>query len=264
MSSGASIAIAARDHSRSISSGPRAETRAGTLAGRRACGARVGWRGERARGIREVTANESAGLFWLVVLIALYFLPTIVARLRGAENPNPTFIVNLFLGWTFIGWVVALAMGAGAKVREPKPKTTSEMRQPRREIDALADAIVSGAKTSIGTARVAATTRINTDPFAYAATDLIATAGSSVEMYDRRGAFTLVRTADRFVGWMPTSAIDLTQVTPPPSPTSIATTKVCPQCAETVQAAARICRFCRHEFIAAADPTERLPAPPKS
>ena len=59
-----------------------------------------------------------SGILALVAVLAVYFLPTIVAKMRGAENASPTFIVNLFLGWTFIGWVVALAMGAGARTRE--------------------------------------------------------------------------------------------------------------------------------------------------
>jgi hypothetical protein len=40
--------------------------------------------------------------------LALLFLPTLVARSRNHPNILPIFLVNLFLGWTFIGWVVAL------------------------------------------------------------------------------------------------------------------------------------------------------------
>jgi hypothetical protein len=40
-------------------------------------------------------------------LFGLYFLPTIIAR----HHPNrpSIFIVNLFLGWTLVGWVISLA-----------------------------------------------------------------------------------------------------------------------------------------------------------
>jgi T4 superinfection immunity protein len=62
--------------------------------------------------------TNTRGAIWLVVLFGLYFLPTIVARLRHIENPNPTFIINFFLGWTLLGWVIALAMGAGAKTKD--------------------------------------------------------------------------------------------------------------------------------------------------
>jgi hypothetical protein len=40
--------------------------------------------------------------------LALLFLPTLVAKSRNHPNTLPIFLINLFLGWTFIGWVVAL------------------------------------------------------------------------------------------------------------------------------------------------------------
>ena len=39
-----------------------------------------------------------------------YFLPTIVAGARAHPNMGPIAVINTFLGWTFVGWVVALAM----------------------------------------------------------------------------------------------------------------------------------------------------------
>lgn len=41
--------------------------------------------------------------------IALYFLPTIEANINTQPNTMSIFLVNLFLGWSLIGWVVALA-----------------------------------------------------------------------------------------------------------------------------------------------------------
>jgi hypothetical protein len=41
-------------------------------------------------------------------LVGLYFFPAIVAACRHHWNQNAIFMLNLFLGWTFIGWVVAL------------------------------------------------------------------------------------------------------------------------------------------------------------
>jgi hypothetical protein len=40
--------------------------------------------------------------------LALLFLPTLVARSRNHPNVLPIFLVNLFFGWTFVGWAVAL------------------------------------------------------------------------------------------------------------------------------------------------------------
>jgi len=47
--------------------------------------------------------------------IITYLLPTIVATQSGSRNAASVAIVNLFLGWTFIGWVVALAMAVGGQ-----------------------------------------------------------------------------------------------------------------------------------------------------
>ena len=60
-----------------------------------------------------VLASSSVhGLVVLVVLAVLYFLPTIIAADRGVTNTGSVIVVNVFLGWTVIGWVVALAMAA--------------------------------------------------------------------------------------------------------------------------------------------------------
>jgi hypothetical protein len=50
-----------------------------------------------------------------LALIAAYFFPTIIAAQSGSRNAASVAIVNLFLGWTFIGWVVALAMAVGGQ-----------------------------------------------------------------------------------------------------------------------------------------------------
>jgi Superinfection immunity protein len=62
-----------------------------------------------------VLASSSGGgavaaLLVVIVGIGLYFLPTIVAVTRKVTNQGSVFVINLFLGWTFVGWVVALAM----------------------------------------------------------------------------------------------------------------------------------------------------------
>jgi Superinfection immunity protein len=41
----------------------------------------------------------------------LYFLPTLVAIARDADNKLSIFVLNLLLGWTVIGWVIALYQG---------------------------------------------------------------------------------------------------------------------------------------------------------
>lgn len=40
------------------------------------------------------------------VLILIYILPSMIAWNR--KHSNGIFVLNLFLGWTFIGWIGAL------------------------------------------------------------------------------------------------------------------------------------------------------------
>ena len=50
-----------------------------------------------------------------VVAICMYFLPTIIAFRRKVVNAGSVFVINLFLGWSLIGWVVSLAMAVRTK-----------------------------------------------------------------------------------------------------------------------------------------------------
>lgn len=45
--------------------------------------------------------------FWLLGVV-LYFLPTIIVLARRKKNVLGPILVNVLLGWTFIGWIVAL------------------------------------------------------------------------------------------------------------------------------------------------------------
>jgi hypothetical protein len=48
--------------------------------------------------------------FFPVILIglAIYFIPTIIAVARHHKNALAIFLINFLLGWSFVGWVVAL------------------------------------------------------------------------------------------------------------------------------------------------------------
>jgi hypothetical protein len=58
-------------------------------------------------------------LFALLLLPfgAIHFLPSIVAALRNSRHTLAIFLINLFLGWTVIGWIIALIW---AFTSEPK------------------------------------------------------------------------------------------------------------------------------------------------
>ena len=45
-----------------------------------------------------------------LIAIAFYFLPAILAAARHTHNSTAILLLNLFLGWTVVGWFVALLM----------------------------------------------------------------------------------------------------------------------------------------------------------
>ena len=42
----------------------------------------------------------------------MYFLPSIIALARSKHDILAIFLLNLFLGWSVIGWIVALVWAA--------------------------------------------------------------------------------------------------------------------------------------------------------
>ena len=54
------------------------------------------------------------GLVILLFGLSLYFLPYIVAAKRYHHQETAIFMLNLLLGWTFLGWIVALIWAVSA------------------------------------------------------------------------------------------------------------------------------------------------------
>ncbi|MFR8712565.1 superinfection immunity protein [Anaerotignum lactatifermentans] len=52
------------------------------------------------------------GILFVLVLIAggaaIYFAPTLVAYKEKRGNFKSIFLLNIFTGWTLIGWVISL------------------------------------------------------------------------------------------------------------------------------------------------------------
>jgi len=64
-----------------------------------------------------------------VVVIAglalLYFLPALVAWINRRKNAAAITLLNLFLGWTFVGWVLPLVLACipdGHVLQAPLPR----------------------------------------------------------------------------------------------------------------------------------------------
>lgn len=56
-----------------------------------------------------------------VLFILIYLCPTCIAARRNHNNRAAIGIINIFLGWTLIGWVVSLAWAFSDNVT-PKVK----------------------------------------------------------------------------------------------------------------------------------------------
>jgi uncharacterized membrane protein len=65
------------------------------------------------------------GAFYVILGILLYFTPTIIAAVRKTKaNVKQVVVINLLLGWTFIGWIVALVMSLSDTGRQPTVHVT--------------------------------------------------------------------------------------------------------------------------------------------
>ncbi len=71
------------------------------------------------------SAGAGAGALGVLILVGLYLLPGIVASSRGAKNAGSVWVIDILLGWSLIGWVVALAMAFG----ETKADDTERLRR---------------------------------------------------------------------------------------------------------------------------------------
>lgn len=63
-------------------------------------------------------AEFSTGV--IIIFLLFYFLPTIIAAMRSKSNTLGIFALNLFLGWTFVGWIVSLVWSLTS---DNKPQT---------------------------------------------------------------------------------------------------------------------------------------------
>jgi hypothetical protein len=50
----------------------------------------------------------------LLFLFVMYWLPTLIAIVRQAPSALGVAVLNFFLGWTVIGWIMALVWALAA------------------------------------------------------------------------------------------------------------------------------------------------------
>ncbi|MFZ0640801.1 MAG: superinfection immunity protein [Candidatus Acidiferrales bacterium] len=56
-------------------------------------------------------------MLFLALATVMYFLPSILGH--NKRNAAGIFLVNFFLGWTIVGWVIALFWACTADARMP-------------------------------------------------------------------------------------------------------------------------------------------------
>lgn len=56
----------------------------------------------------ELKGGGMEGFIWLFILANVYFIPTWNAYSRKHKNREAILTTNLFLGWSGLGWVIAL------------------------------------------------------------------------------------------------------------------------------------------------------------
>ena len=64
------------------------------------------------------------GFLFSFFIFTIYFLPFLIALIRNHTDSTAIFVLNLFLGWTFFGWVVALVWAV--KKFDSNPKNSAK------------------------------------------------------------------------------------------------------------------------------------------
>jgi hypothetical protein len=64
-------------------------------------------------------------VIFTVILLGGYLAPSIIAIARKAPSSGSTIVINILLGWTLLGWAVAMAMA----LRSHNPATVVHVQQ---------------------------------------------------------------------------------------------------------------------------------------
>lgn len=72
---------------------------------------------------------------WIIAVLTLgYMLPWAIAATRGKSNAGAVGLLNLLLGWTVIGWIIALVMAC--TTHQKMAVATPAAQQPTTWVDA--------------------------------------------------------------------------------------------------------------------------------
>lgn len=74
-----------------------------------------------AAGIESGDPSTFRRIVAFVGAVVLYFFPTVEAKHRQHHQSTAIGLLNLFLGWTGIGWLIALIWAATKRTPQPAP-----------------------------------------------------------------------------------------------------------------------------------------------
>lgn len=80
-----------------------------------------------------------AGFALLMLAFVAYFLPAFIASHRKHPNAASIFLIDLFLGWTFLGWLVALVWSASAIKKTSEQAVTVQADDKYKTLERLGD-----------------------------------------------------------------------------------------------------------------------------
>lgn len=61
------------------------------------------------------TGSNILGVIFIILAVAAYWTPAIVCLSRRHPRAGQIVLINVFLGWTLVGWVVALVMAVSPR-----------------------------------------------------------------------------------------------------------------------------------------------------
>jgi hypothetical protein len=79
-----------------------------------------------------MSEDHVTGIVTVGIVLALYFLPWIIANHRHHPQQTPIFALNLLLGWTLIGWVIAIVWALTAFPAPKRPASYAELSTEER------------------------------------------------------------------------------------------------------------------------------------
>lgn len=54
----------------------------------------------------------------VLILITLYFIPSIIAIKKKHKDLSKILMINTFLGWTIVGWIISLVIVINKQKKE--------------------------------------------------------------------------------------------------------------------------------------------------